>query len=59
MSETNRPRSGDGSYPVWHTTPKLTPAQRDEIRKRRANGEKAMGLAAEYRVSVRIIYELS
>lgn len=31
--------------------PKLTPAQRDEIRQRLADGERAVDLAAEYGVS--------
>lgn len=35
---------------------KITPAQRDEIQRRLADGETARDLAAEYGVSIRTIY---
>jgi hypothetical protein len=44
----NRPRQWT---PAHLKPPKLTPQQRDEIRQRLANGEKAVDLAAEYGVS--------
>jgi DNA invertase Pin-like site-specific DNA recombinase len=39
--------------------PKVTPQQRDDIRRRRADGEKARDLALEYGVSVGTIYAYS
>ncbi|KOV86100.1 MULTISPECIES: helix-turn-helix domain-containing protein [unclassified Streptomyces] len=36
--------------------PKLTPQQRDEVRRRTADGETAQALAAEFSVSVHTIY---
>lgn len=37
--------------PLHYQRPRLTPQQRDDIRQRLANGEKAVDLAAEYGVS--------
>lgn len=45
--------------PPHHTPPKLTPAQRDEIRRRVADGEARADLAAEFGVSVRTIRQNS
>lgn len=52
-------RQGEGSRPSWHRSPKLTPKQRDEIRKRRADGESVKELASEYGVSVKTLYSNS
>jgi hypothetical protein len=38
-------------WPRWVRKSKLTPAQRGEIRRRRADGEEAKVLAAEFGVS--------
>lgn len=55
-SEIQRGWSNSGrTTPTWKR-PKLTPAQRDEIHRRLADGERATALAAEYGVSVRTIY---
>ncbi|MFF6829596.1 helix-turn-helix domain-containing protein [Streptomyces longwoodensis] len=40
---------------AFYQRPKLTPQQRDEIRRRAANGESARDLAAEFGVSTRTI----
>lgn len=45
--------------PAYYTASKLTPAQRDEIRRRVADGEPVTGLAAEFGVSVRTIRQNS
>jgi DNA invertase Pin-like site-specific DNA recombinase len=37
--------------PLHYRQPRLTPAQREEIRRRLENGERAVDLAAEYGVS--------
>jgi transposase len=47
-----QPRRYGGGRP-----PKLTPAQRDEIRQRLADCEKARDLAREYGVSLSLIYQ--
>jgi len=44
--------SGPSKPPPHHKPPKLTPAQRDQIHQRVADGETATALAAEYGVSV-------
>jgi hypothetical protein len=43
--------SGPAPRPLYFRQPKLTPAQREEIRARLADGERAVDLAAEYGVS--------
>jgi DNA-binding NarL/FixJ family response regulator len=45
--------------PPHYKPPKLTPAQRDEIRQRVADGESTKELAAEFGVSVRTIQQNS
>ena len=45
--------------PPYMSHPKVTPQQRDDIRRRRADGEKARDLALEYGVSVGTIYAYS
>jgi len=45
--------------PPSHQRPKLTPPQRDEIRRRIEDGEAPVDLAAEYGVSVRTIRQNS
>lgn len=42
--------------PSWHKKPKLTGQQRDEIRRRYAEGETAPALAAEFGVATSTIY---
>ena len=41
--------------PAQHSRPKLTPQQRDDIRRRVADGESVGDLAVEYGVSTRTI----
>ncbi|MEV6180150.1 Hin recombinase [Streptomyces sp. NPDC052015] len=43
--------SSPGLRPLHLSRPKLTPAQRAEIRQRLTDGERAVDLAAEYGVS--------
>ena len=43
--------SGHAWRPTYFKKPRLTPAQREEIRRRLEAGERAVDLAAEYRVS--------
>lgn len=43
--------NGPARRPLHFRQPKLTPAQREEIRQRLADGERAVDLAAEYGVS--------
>lgn len=45
-----------GPMPRQYKPSKLTPAQRDEIRRRLAEDETPQALAAEYGVSVHTIY---
>lgn len=45
--------------PACYEPTKLTPSQRDEIRRRVADGETAKDLAAEFRVSTRTIRQNS
>ncbi|MFE2967515.1 Hin recombinase [Streptomyces sp. NPDC059340] len=52
-------KPGDPQPPPFHKPPKLTPAQRDEIRRRIADGDAVLGLAAEFGVSVRTIRQNS
>lgn len=57
-------RFGDPGFafsklPPHHKPPKLTPAQRDEIRRRVTAGEAVAALAAEFKVSVRTIRQNS
>lgn len=45
--------------PPQHRPPKLTPTQRDEIRRRVADGEPVAVLAVEYGVSTRTVRQNS
>lgn len=56
-SETQRAWSNTGREwnPPHFNQPKLTPRQRDDIRRRVADGESVMDLATEYGVSTRTI----
>ncbi|MER5750676.1 helix-turn-helix domain-containing protein [Streptomyces sp. NPDC002088] len=56
------PRQQPGSLPPpppFHEPTKLTPAQRDEIRRRVADGEQVKELATEFGVSTRTIRQNS
>lgn len=46
---------GQGLGPAYDSRPSLTPAQRDEIRRRRGEGESVVSLAAEFKVSTSTI----
>ncbi|MEU5593059.1 hypothetical protein [Streptomyces sp. NPDC020298] len=58
-NETQRRWNSSGFGPPGHKPPKLTPAQRDEIRRRRDDGETLRVLAAEYGVSIATIHYYS
>ena len=55
----NKPEQGAGALPRHYSAPKLTPAQRDEIRRRVGDGEAVTELAIEFGVSVRTIRQNS
>lgn len=46
---------GIGSAPLHHKPRKITPAQRDEIRQRYADGETSWALAAEFGVTAHTV----
>jgi transposase len=50
-SDAQRAWSNSGRTPFKHQEPKLTTEQREEVRRRRAEGETLRALAAEYGVS--------
>lgn len=53
------PKPREPQPPPFHQPPKLTPAQRDEIRRRVADGDTVLDLAAEFGVSVRTVRQNS